>query len=173
MRRAIPSIDPRKLTASCSDTSYAEFEDFVGSSTVTFIRTITMAPTEATILTNFLLPPASLPAVLTLRKFTSLFPTSQQSNPHIRSLYRDLQYQRGLVVDAVQHNIAVEVKRGNAQRRAVVRARREAEKEEQDDEIDIEHAVWLRLLTALWICANVQCSFSVRRPTFLPANLTL
>ena len=43
-------------------------------------------------------------------------------------------------------NIVAEVKRGNAQRRAVVRARREAEKEEQDDEVDVETAVRLNLL---------------------------
>lgn len=38
-------------------------------------------------------------------------------------------------------NIIAEVKRGNAQRRAVVRARREAEKEEQDDDVAVETAV--------------------------------
>lgn len=43
-------------------------------------------------------------------------------------------------------NIVAEVKRGNAQRRAVVRARREAEKEEQDDEVDVETAVSLAKL---------------------------
>ena len=52
------------------------------------------------------------------------------------------------MTDAVAKNIVVEVKRGNAQKRAVVRARREAEKEEQDDEVDVETAVSLaRLMT--------------------------
>lgn len=102
-----------------------------------------MAPTEATILTNFLLPPAPLPSVLTLRKFTTFFPPSQASNPQIRLLYRDLQHQRALLTDGVAQNISNEVKRGNAQRRAVVKARREAERSEQDEdeEIHIENAV--------------------------------
>jgi len=43
----------------------------------------------------------------------------------------------------VGKNIVAEVKRGNAQRRAAVKARREAEKEDQDDEVDVETAVSL------------------------------
>lgn len=119
-----------------------------------------MAPTEATILTNFLLSPASLPSIVTLRSFTAFFPHSQASNPHIRLLYRDLQHQRALVSDAVAHNISNEVKRGNAQRRAVIKARKEAQRLDQDEEIDIEQAVGLselefverstELTTAVW-----------------------
>ena len=105
-----------------------------------------MAPTESTILTNFLLPQAPLPNIISLQAFTELFPRSQQSSQHIRSLYRDLQYQRTKVVDAIAQNIASEVKRGNAQRQAVVRARRVAPREEQDDEVDIEAAVYLNAL---------------------------
>ena len=100
-----------------------------------------MAPTEATILTTFLLPPAPLPSIITLKAFTELFPKSQQSSPQVRALYRDLQHQRARLIDGVGRNIAAEIERGNAQRRAVVRARREAEKEEQDDEVDVETAV--------------------------------
>ena len=101
----------------------------------------TMAPTEATILTTFLLPPAPLPSIISLKAFTELFPKSQQSSPQVKALYRDLQHQRARLIDDVERNIAAEIKRGNAQRRAVVRARREAEKEEQDDEVDVETAV--------------------------------
>jgi centromere-localized protein 2 len=100
-----------------------------------------MAPTEATILSTFLLPPAPLPSIISLKAFTELFPRSQQSSPQIRTLYRDLQHQRAQITDAVAHNIATETKRGNAQRRALVKARRAAAREEQDDEVDIESAV--------------------------------
>ena len=100
-----------------------------------------MAPTEATILSAFLLPPGPLPSIISLKAFTELFPRSQQSSPQIRSLYRDLQHQRARLVDAVARNITTEVKRGNTQRRAVVRARKAAGREEQDDEVDIENAV--------------------------------
>jgi hypothetical protein len=103
--------------------------------------TITMPPTEATLLSAFLLPPAPLPAIITLKSFTQLFPKSQQSSPQVKALYRDLQNQRARITDAVAKNIIAEVKRGNAQRRAVVRARREAEKEEQDDDVAVETAV--------------------------------
>ncbi|RFU28015.1 hypothetical protein B7463_g8339, partial [Scytalidium lignicola] len=102
-----------------------------------------MAPTEATILSTFLLPPSPLPTIITLKSFTDLFPRSQQSSPQIRSLYRDLQHQRAHVTDSVTRNIAAEVKRGNVQRRAVVRARRSAERAgEEDDEIEIERALF-------------------------------
>jgi centromere-localized protein 2 len=100
-----------------------------------------MPPTEATLLSAFLLPPAPLPAIITLKSFTQLFPKSQQSSPQVKALYRDLQNQRARITDAVAKNIITEVKRGNMQRRAVVRARREAEKEEQDDEVAVETAV--------------------------------
>lgn len=100
-----------------------------------------MAPTEATILSTFLLPPAPLPSIITLKAFTELFPRSQQSSPQVKALYRDLQQQRTRLTDSVARNIAGEVKRGITQRRIVVRARREAEKESQDDEVDVENAV--------------------------------
>ncbi|KAF7524683.1 hypothetical protein G7054_g11346 [Neopestalotiopsis clavispora] len=98
-----------------------------------------MAPNEATILENYLLLPARLPAVVSLQEFTSYFPKSQQSSPQIRTLYRDLQQQRNAVVDTVAANIDTEVQRGKALRRAVIKARREAAREDDiDDEIEIE-----------------------------------
>jgi len=102
-----------------------------------------MAPTEATILSTFLLPPAPLASIISLKAFTELFPRSQQSSPEIKALYRDLQHQRARLTDAVIKNIAAEAKRGNAQRRVVVKVRRAAERQEQDDEVDIENAVSL------------------------------
>lgn len=100
-----------------------------------------MTPTETTILATFLLPPAPLPSFISLKAFTELFPKTQQSSPQIRRLYRDLQHQRARLTDAVTQNIAIEVKRGHVQRRAVARTRRTAAGEEQDDEVDIESAV--------------------------------
>jgi centromere-localized protein 2 len=101
-----------------------------------------MAPTESTILQNYLLLPARLPTIISLQDFTSYFPKSQQSSPQIRTLYRDLQQQRNAIVDTVASNIDHQVKRGKALRKAVAKARREAETEEGvDDEIEIERAV--------------------------------
>lgn len=101
-----------------------------------------MAPTEATILSSFLLPPTPLPAIISLKGFMELFPRAQQSSLQVRLLYRHLQHQRAKLTDAVAHNIAAEVRRGYAQRRAVVKARISAEREEQDDEVDIENALF-------------------------------
>jgi centromere-localized protein 2 len=102
-----------------------------------------MAPTEDTILRNYLLVPAQLPSIISLQEFVALFPRQLQSSPRIRSLYRDLQRQRNAVVDAVAEQIEHEVKQGKAMRRAVIRSRREAEANEQDDEIEIERMVSL------------------------------
>ena len=110
-----------------------------------------MAPTESTILANYLLVPAQLPAIISLKEFTELFPRAQQPSPHIRTLYRDLQTQRNALVDAVSANIEDETKRGKILRRDVVRARREAENREVDDEIEIERAVCLLDLTVLFL----------------------
>ncbi|KAK2625840.1 hypothetical protein QTJ16_005152 [Diplocarpon rosae] len=101
-----------------------------------------MAPTEAKILSNFLLSPAPLPSIISLKAFTELFPRSQQNSPQVKTLYRDLQHQRARLTDAVAQNIGHEVQRGVMQRRLVARARREAEREDQDDEADIERALF-------------------------------
>lgn len=100
-----------------------------------------MAPTESTILNNFLLVPSQLPAIVSLEEFTNFFPRSQRSSPLIRALYRDLQSQRNELVDSVASNIEAEVKRAKGLRRAVARARREAESQEYDDEMEIERTV--------------------------------
>ncbi|KAF2497585.1 hypothetical protein BU16DRAFT_606117 [Lophium mytilinum] len=86
-----------------------------------------MAPTEASILSNFLLPPAPLPAFITLRQFTELFPRALQSEPEIKVLYRELQHQRAIDADDVKRNIATEVKRGEKQRRATFNSRQKAD----------------------------------------------
>lgn len=102
-----------------------------------------MAPTESAILNNFLIAPSQLPAIITPHDFTALFPRAQQSSAQIRTLYRDLQTQRNTVVDAVAANIETEAKQSKSLRRAVVRARRQAESQEYDQEIEIERSVCL------------------------------
>ncbi len=102
-----------------------------------------MAPTEEKILSTFLLPPAPLQSIISLKAFTALFPRAQQSSPQIKVLSRDLQRQRAHVTDTIGHNVAVETKRGIAQRRAVVKARKELDKAEQDEEVQVEKLVCL------------------------------
>lgn len=101
----------------------------------------TMAPTESKILSNYLLVPAQLPAIISLQEFIALFPRSMQSSSQIRSLYRDLQSQRNALVDAVAADVETETKRGRAQRRAFIKEKRNAESQEYDDEVEIERMV--------------------------------
>ncbi|KAI1366061.1 Cnl2/NKP2 family protein-domain-containing protein [Xylaria arbuscula] len=101
-----------------------------------------MAPTEATILRNYLLLPSRLPSIISLQEFTALFPRSQQSSPQVRALYRDLQQQRNTIVNAVSASIDTEVKQAKALRRTIIRAKKEGEAEDQDDEIEIERALF-------------------------------
>ena len=113
-----------------------------------------MAPTESTILTNFLLSPASLSTIITLRQFTDLFPSAKRSNPQIKLLYRELQHQRALIIDQVRRNITAEANRGERQRREVVRERRQVELDEMDEEdyreIEMETEVRLGTLNVLY-----------------------
>jgi centromere-localized protein 2 len=110
-----------------------------------------MPPTEQTILSTFLLAPAPLPTILPLAQFIALFPRSEQSSPEIQRLYRSLQHRRALLTDDVAQNIEDEVKRGNAQRRAVARLRRAEERGGIDDEIVIENTVSTRSIKTLAI----------------------
>lgn len=71
-----------------------------------------MAPTEASILSNFLLSPAPFTSIISLQQFTDLFPRSYRSNPQVKLLYRELQHLRALDLDEVKSNIAKEVKLG-------------------------------------------------------------
>jgi centromere-localized protein 2 len=89
-----------------------------------------MPPTESQILSTFLLAPASIRTLLSLTNFTNLFPQAQRKNPQIPYLYSELHHQRGLVVDQIKRNITGEVKKGEAQRREVARARRRDELDE-------------------------------------------
>jgi centromere-localized protein 2 len=100
-----------------------------------------MAPTEADVLTNHLIRPASLDAILTFESFAERFPASQRDGPQVRLLWKDLVAQRERVLDEVRANIDIEVKRGQAMRREVLRAKREAAREEPDGEVEMERAV--------------------------------
>jgi len=102
-----------------------------------------MPPTESTILHNYLLTPAQLPAIITLEQFIGLFPRSLQSSPQLRTLYRDLQRQRNAVTDSVSANIETEVKRSKALRKEVLKAKKESEIPEVDDEMEMEKTVGL------------------------------
>lgn len=100
-------------------------------------------PTETTMLANYLLVPAQLPAIISLKEFTDLFPRVQQYSPQIRRLYRDFQIQRNALADDIASNIENEARRGKVLRREILRARREAENADGDGEVDIERAVGL------------------------------
>ena len=84
-----------------------------------------MPETEQIILSKFLLSPAPFPSIISLEKFTDLFPTSQRSNPQVEHLYRELQGLRSLYIEDVKRSISREVKRGERQRHQVVKTRRQ------------------------------------------------
>lgn len=73
-------------------------------------------PTESSILNSFLLNPASLPEIISYSKFVDLFPRSQQTNPQIKTLYRELQHQRNIDIELVSENIEREIQRGERQK---------------------------------------------------------
>ncbi|KAE8374761.1 Cnl2/NKP2 family protein-domain-containing protein [Aspergillus bertholletiae] len=75
-----------------------------------------MAPSEASILSNFLLSPASLPTTISLQQFMELFPKRLRSHPHIRVLYRELQQLREQDMDLVNGNIDQELRQGENQK---------------------------------------------------------
>jgi len=92
-----------------------------------------MSPSESSILRNFLLPPAPLPVALPFDQFKDLFPRSLQTNPEVVALYRELQHQRAIDMDDVKRNIETEVKKGELQRREVLRARKKSQETEMKD----------------------------------------
>jgi hypothetical protein len=118
-----------------------ETNTFFGSTSLSKFYSAKMAPTEAELLANYLIQPSTLTAITSLEQFKALFPRPLQSSPQVRSLFRDLQAQRTDLLDQVAENITDEAKRGIAMRREVVRAKREAEREDIDAEIEMERAV--------------------------------
>jgi centromere-localized protein 2 len=100
-----------------------------------------MPPTESQILTTHLTLPAELPTIISLQDFTNFFPKSVRGNPQIKSLYRDLQHQRSLTIDRVKQNIEAEVKASVRTRKELVRLKRDEQRMDVDDEVEIERAV--------------------------------
>ncbi|RKF62810.1 putative cnl2 nkp2 family protein [Erysiphe neolycopersici] len=99
--------------------------------------------TESSLLTNFLLPPAPLPALISLKTFTALFPHTQRSSPAIRALYRNLQTLRLQTIDQVNQNIINETKRGTRQRRILSQARQGEKYDELGDvEVELEESAF-------------------------------
>ncbi|OQD68623.1 hypothetical protein PENDEC_c033G05764 [Penicillium decumbens] len=101
-----------------------------------------MAPSEESILSNFLLSPAPLPTVLSLQKFTELFPKRLRNHPHVRTLYRELQQVREHDMDLVNANIHREIRQGERQqaelRKASLAAGVEAANEDEQREMDVD-----------------------------------
>lgn len=92
-----------------------------------------MAPSEAYILSSFLLSPASLLTVISLQQFTELFPKRLRSHPHIKTLYRELQEIREQDVNVVNVNIDQETKDGKKQKEELRRSVMKSGVEDMDD----------------------------------------
>lgn len=98
---------------------------------VPFCRTSTgasfaaMPSTEAKLLSDFLVAPASLRDFMTLRQFTDIFPKSHRTNPAVKDLYRELYVLRDRHVDAVRQDIAIEIKRSKQLKREYAQERRQ------------------------------------------------
>lgn len=101
-----------------------------------------MAPSEESILSNFLLTPAPLPTVLSLQKFTEFFPKRLRNHPHIRTLYRELQQVREQDMDRVNEGIDREIQHGETQkaelRKASLATGVEATNESEQREMDLD-----------------------------------
>ena len=100
-----------------------------------------MANAETAILNNYLVVPSQLPAFVSLKEFTELFPRAHRTSPLIRTLYRDLQAQRNETVDRISSHIEIEVKSSKALRQAVVRARRQEQTQDAEEDIVLYRAV--------------------------------
>lgn len=81
-----------------------------------------MAPSEAYILSSFLLSPGPLPTVISLQQFTELFPKKLRSHPHVKTLYRELQEIRDQDLNVVNGNIDQETKDGEKQKEELRKA---------------------------------------------------
>lgn len=86
-----------------------------------------MPSTEAKLLSDFLVAPASLRDFMTLRQFTDIFPKSHRSNPAVKELYRELYTLREHDIEAVRQDIVYEVKRSKQLRRDYALERRQVD----------------------------------------------
>ncbi|KAI9931319.1 hypothetical protein AWENTII_004569 [Aspergillus wentii] len=101
-----------------------------------------MAPSEESILSNFLLSSAPLPTVISLQQFTELFPKRLRSHPHIKVLYRELQELREQDMNQVNGNIDTERQQGERQkaelRRSIMKTGVDGMSENDRREIDMD-----------------------------------
>lgn len=85
-------------------------------------------PTESQILTSYLLHPAPLSTICPYSTFTNtVVPTSARHNAELKRLYRELEFQRDIVVDDVRRRIETECRRSGG---LVSRLARQIKKEE-------------------------------------------
>lgn len=84
-----------------------------------------MPSTEAKLLSDFLVAPASLRDFMSLRQFTDIFPKAHRANPAVKDLYRELYTLRERDIESVRQDIALEVKRSKPLRRDCARKRRQ------------------------------------------------
>ncbi|KAF2732031.1 hypothetical protein EJ04DRAFT_536265 [Polyplosphaeria fusca] len=82
-----------------------------------------MSSQERAVLSDFLLSPASLRDVVTLRQFTDIFPTAHRSNPAIKELYREIANLRKEDIELVRQNIGDEVRQSKQLRQQYRNAR--------------------------------------------------
>ncbi|PGH36839.1 centromere-localized protein 2 [[Emmonsia] crescens] len=117
-----------------------------------------MVPSEVSILTNFLLSPSPLPTLISLEKFTELFPRRLRSHPQIRVLYRELQHIRSQDLDLVRENIDKEIRRGERQREELRNAKRATGVSgiDKNDKLEMDMDIQL---------------FGQRDPTISPENM--
>ncbi|KAL2214113.1 hypothetical protein CC79DRAFT_111722 [Sarocladium strictum] len=104
-----------------------------------------MATIETDVLANYLLRPSALTSILTFEQFQTFFPAQLHEKAELRALFRDLRAQRDLVLTTVEANIEEEARRGNVMRKEVLRARRGAEAEAEEDidgEVELERALF-------------------------------
>ena len=131
-----------------------------------------MAPSESSILNDFLLQPAPLPAILSLQTFTDLIPEGQQNNVQIKSLYRNLKSERAFGLEQIKHNIDQECKRGERQMRQVIKARRQAEKSVikganiMGNDVDDEVEIHTKPVVSEWYGSKFHRS-PIQKPVFL------
>ncbi|KAK2768475.1 hypothetical protein FQN54_000330 [Arachnomyces sp. PD_36] len=104
-----------------------------------------MAPSEETILSNFLLAPSPLHMIISLQKFTELFPKRLRSHPQVRVLYRELQQLRAQDIDLVRENLDRQIRKGETQKEELRAARattgvsgmRESDHREMDIDVQL------------------------------------
>lgn len=75
-----------------------------------------MAPSEASILSSYLLNPASFHTVMTFEQFQTLFPKQHRAHAGIKMLYKDLRFLRSVDIDVVQENIDRQIIVGERQK---------------------------------------------------------